>query len=638
MKKKTFWIALLCCSLLFTSCNEQPPAGDGEGTEGNGKVETSIETADTSPMDFSFSNRDHQTAYIEAGTTTITLSDSSCRVDGDGAVASGTNVTINKAGTYILIGSSANSRVTVEADETDKLQIVLNGVSIISEDGPALYIKSADKVFLTLADGMYNSLSDGSNYELVDEDTTLDAALFSREDVTINGSGRLTINGNYKHGIVSKDDLVITGGTLDITAKNVGLSGKDCVKITDADITVNAGTDGIRSDNDEDADRGYVYIESGTIDITAGNDGIQAETVLNIADGTFTLTTGGGSTNASTQSGGDFNPMWGMWGGTTSTVDEESAKGLKASSDILISGGTFTIDSSDDAIHSNGTVSITDGEFAIKSGDDGIHADTDLGISGGVIHITKSYEGIEASKLVISGGNIDLIASDDGLNAAGGNDGSSMSGRPGMGSFSRTSGEIIISGGYLLVNASGDGIDSNGTVTVSGGVTLVTGPTNSGNGALDYESSATVTGGVLIALGASGMATGFTSAENQGAIFCSFSTQSAGTSLSLCDADGKVLASFTPNKAYQSAVISAPGIADGGTYTLLAGSEVANTDSNGYTKDSTCTGGTAITTITMNGLLYGSGGGMGGIGGMGGHGDMGGGTRPGSTGGNRSRP
>ena len=624
MKKKTLLIALLCCSLLFTACGEQPPRGDGEGTEDNGKVETSIETADTSAMDFAFSNRDNQTAYIEAGSTVITLSDTASRVDGNGAEASGANVTITAAGTYILRGASTNARVTVEAAKTDKLQLVLDGVSITSKDGPALFIKSADKVFLTLADGSENSLADGDSYELVDEDTSLDAALFSREDMTINGAGSLTVNGNYKHGIVSKDDLVITSGTLKITSQKVGLSGKDCVKIAGADITIDAGTDGIRSDNDEDASCGYVYIESGTLNITAGNDGIQAETVLNIVGGTFTLTTGGGSANASTQSGGDFNPMWGMWGGTASTTSEESAKGLKASSDILISGGTFTIDSSDDAIHSNGTIRITDGEFAIKSGDDGIHADTDLGISGGVIHITKSYEGIEASKLVISGGNIDLIASDDGLNAAGGNDGSSMGGRPGMGSFTRDNGEIIISGGYLLVNASGDGIDSNGTVTVSGGVTLVTGPPNSGNGALDYESSATVTGGVLIALGASGMATGFTSAENQGAIFCSFSTQSAGTSLSLCDADGKVLASFTPDKAYQSAVISAPGIADGGTYTLLAGAAVANADSNGYAKDTTCTGGTTITTITMNGLLYGSGGGMGGIGGMGGHGGMGG--------------
>lgn len=634
MKKKTLLISLLCCSLLFTACNEQPPIGDGEGTEGDGKVETSIETADTSAMDFEFSNRDNQTAYIEAGSTVITLSDTASRVDGSGAVASGANVTITAAGTYILRGAATNARVTVETAKTDKLQLVLDGVSITSKDGPALFIKSADKVFLTLADGSENLLADGDSYELVDADTTLDAALFSREDMTINGEGSLTVKGNYKHGIVSKDDLVITGGTLNVTSQNVGLSGKDCVKIANADITIDAGTDGIRSDNEEDASCGYVYIESGTVGITAGNDGIQAETVLNIVGGTFTLTTGGGSANASTQSGGAFNPMWGMWGGTTSTTtDSESAKGLKASSDILISGGTFTIDSSDDAIHSNGTIRITGGEFAIKSGDDGIHADTDLGISGGMIHITKSYEGIEASKLVISGGNIDLIASDDGLNAAGGNDSSSMGGRPGMGSFTRESGEIIISGGYLLVNAAGDGIDSNGTLAVNGGVTLVTGPTNSGNGALDYESSATVTGGVLIALGASGMATGFTSAENQGAIFCSFSTQSAGTSLSLCDADGKVLASFTPDKAYQSAVISAPGIADGGTYTLLAGAAVANADSNGYAKDTTCTGGTAITTVTMNGLLYGSGG-MGGIGGMGGHG----GTRPGDMGGKWSRP
>lgn len=610
MKNKTFWATLLGLSLILTSCGEQPPVGV-DGTEDNPTAETELETSDTSGMDFEFSNRDNQAAYPEAGATHITMSDTTSCVDGNGATASGANVTITAAGTYIVSGSSSNARITVEIPTADKLRIVLDGVSVTSSDGPALYIKSAEKVFLTLADGTSNLLADGTSYELTDGDTTLDAALFSREDITINGSGSLTVNGNYKHGIVSKDDLIITGGTLNVTANNVGLCGKDCVKISTADITIDAGTDGIRSDNAEDAERGYVYVESGTLNIIAGNDGIQAETVLNVAGGTFTIATGGGSANASSRGGNDWNPMWGMWGGSSSSANEESAKGLKASSDILISGGTFTIDSSDDSIHSNGTVSIADGSFTIKSGDDGIHADTDLGISGGTMVITKSYEGIEASKIVISGGNLALVASDDGLNAAGGNDQSAMGGRPGMGSFTRATGEIVITGGYLLVNASGDGVDSNGTITISGGVTLVSGPTNSGNGALDYEASATVTGGVFIALGASGMATGFTNADNQGAILISVGSQGASKSLAICNEDGTVLASFTPVKSYQSAVITAPGIESGKSYTLVVGATVANADSNGYAQNTTCTGGTTIATLNMNGLIYGSSGGMG---------------------------
>ena len=611
MIKKLCLLLALNMTLVLTACGIQPTGEPKEGTAT--EAETEIETTDTSGMDFDFSNRDNQTAYTEAGATHIILSDNGIEIKGNGASLSDSGVTISLEGTYIISGSASNARITVDADETAKPHIVLGGMSLTSADGPALFIRSADKVFVTLADGTENYLSDGASYELYDEDTALDAALFSREDITINGTGSLAVTGNYKHGIVSKDDLVITGGALTVTSQKAGLSGKDCVKIAEADIVIDAGSDGIRSDNAEDETRGYVYVESGNLQITAGNDGIQAETVLNITGGNFNITSGGGSTNASTQSGSYFNPMWGMWGGSASTANEESAKGLKASSDILISGGSFHIDSSDDSIHSNGTIHISDGQFQIQSGDDGIHADTDLGISGGIITITKSYEGIEASKIVISGGEIDLVASDDGLNAAGGNDGSAMGGRPGMGSFTRDSGEIVISGGTVIIDAAGDGVDSNGTLTVSGGATYVSGPTGSGNGALDYESTAAITGGIFIATGAQGMAAGFSEAQNQGAILCSVGTQNGGKILMICDEDDRVLASFTPAKTYQSAVISAPGIKDGGTYKIVVGASL--------NQDGSYSGGTTVATVTMSGLVYGSGGmGPGGMGpgGMGG--------------------
>ena len=616
MIKKLCLLLALNMTLVLTACGTQPTGEPKEETAT--EAETEIETTDTSGMDFDFSNRDNQTAYNEAGATHIILSDNGIEIKGNGASLSDSGVTISLEGTYIISGSASNARITVDADKTAKPHIVLGGMSLTSADGPALFIRSADKVFVTLADGTENYLSDGASYELYDEDTALDASLFSREDITINGTGSLAVTGNYKHGIVSKDDLVITGGALTVTSQKVGLSGKDCVKIAEADIVIDAGSDGIRSDNAEDETRGYVYVESGNLQITAGNDGIQAETVLNITGGNFNITSGGGSTNASTQSGGYFNPMWGMWGGSASTANEESAKGLKASSDILISGGSFHIDSSDDSIHSNGTIHITDGQFQIQSGDDGIHADTDLGISGGIITITKSYEGIEASKIVISDGEIDLVASDDGLNAAGGNDGSAMGGRPGMGSFTRDSGEIVISGGTVIIDAAGDGVDSNGTLTVSGGATYVSGPTGSGNGALDYESTAAITGGIFIATGAQGMASGFSEAQNQGAILCSVGTQNGGKILMICDEDDRVLASFTPAKTYQSAVISAPGIKDGGTYKIVVGASL--------NQDGSYSGGTTVATVTMSGLVYGSGGmGPGGMGpgGMG-HGGMGG--------------
>ena len=273
---------------------------------------------------------------------------------------------------------------------------------------------------------------------------------------------------------------------------------------------------------------------------------------------------------------------------------------------------------------------IKDGEFIVFVGPSGCGKSTTLRviagleeISGGELVITKSYEGLEASKVLISGGKMNITASDDGINAAGGNDGSSLGGRPGMGMFSSSTGEIQIGGGYVLVNAAGDGIDANGPITMSGGVVLVSGPTNSGNGAFDCDGTAAVTGGYLIALGSSGMAQGFSSAENQGAALFSFSSQQGGTALAVCDKNGNVVISFTPAKAYQSAAITAPGIQQGETYTVVAGGTVLNADENGFASSGTVSGGTTLGTFTMTSLVMGSGGGPGGGGGY-----PGGGGRP----------
>ena len=617
--KKIISLLLVTALILtFAGCSKKK-SKSGESELTTLPAENLLSPADTSEMDFTFSDRDKDASY-GALTASIAFSNSGSKVSGSGASANGASVTVSAEGTYLISGAASNARLTVDAPKEDKIQLVLDGLSLTSDDGPAIYIKSADKVFITLKGGTENSLSDAEGYELSDDETTLDAALFSKEDLTINGSGELEIKGNYKHGIVSKDDLVITGGAISVEAKNVGLCGKDCVKISGADITVSAGSDAIRSNNEEDSNRGYIYVEDGSLDLTAENDGMQAATVIKINGGDITVLCGGGSVNASTTQGGDWNRNWApgrppqMQGSAASgTSNEESAKGLKAGSDMIINGGSFSIDSADDSVHSNSNIMINGGSFDIRSGDDGMHADTSLAISGGKITVTKSYEGLEATNVMISGGDIDVTASDDGINAAGGNDGSAMGGRPGQGNFSATNGSIAISGGYILVDAKGDGIDSNGTIDISGGVTLISGPTDNGNCAFDHDGTATVSGGVLIAVGSSGMAETFNSAVNQGALYVSFATQSAGTSISLCDNDGNVVVGFTPAKQYQSAVITAPGLQVGNKYSIVSGAAISGTDSNGYAESTTASGGTTLVNLEMTSSLYGSsGGGMGG--------------------------
>lgn len=568
---------------LFTGCAAQNETGTDVSNTPEGSAAqagtTEITTSDTSGMEFRFDESDTVAVAPEAGKT-VEVTEDTTKTTSTGEQT----YNITAGGTYTLSGTITDVMVTVDANNAD-VNLVLNGATIQNSKGPAIYVREADKVTITLAEGTTNTVSDGSSYSITDSDSTLDAAIFSKADLTINGSGTLVLKGNYKHGIVSKDDLILSSGTLKVTSSNVGLNGKDCVKINSGSITIQAGSDGIRSDNDEDPSKGYVYLCGGAIDITAGNDGIQAETVVNIEEVNLTVNAGGGSSASLTSS-------------------EESYKGIKAGSDIYITGGTFNINSLDDCIHSNGTITISGGSYTLSSGDDGVHADTDLAISGSSTKLTvsKSYEGIEATNLIISDGTISVVASDDGLNAAGGTDSSGMGGRPGMGSFSASTGTIVISGGTVSVKANGDGLDSNGTLTITGGTITVIGPTNGDTSILDFDATGTISGGTFIGVGAASMTQNFSSSSTQGVIKVDTGTQAAGTQVELTDSSGNVLLSYTAEQSFACVILSHPSIVQGGTYTLTVGS--------------------SSTEITMTGTVYGTSGGMGGNrgGGMNGNG------------------
>lgn len=577
--------------------------------------------ADSSPYDLTFTDRELKGAWEEKSAVRITGSGSTCQISGKGAKLSGDTLTISDEGVFILSGEFTDMMIVVSAGDKDKVQIVLSGAMIHNANGPAVYLENADKVFITLAEGTENAVSDGADYTLSDGSTTLDAALFSRTDLCINGKGALTVKGNYKHGIVSKDDLVIVDAALTVDAASTALDGKDCVMLNRVTAAINAGSNGVRSDNAEDEGRGYIYIVDSTLTITAGTDGIDAATLLRADNATLTITTGEGSGDVQQSS----DDPWGGFGGrggwsSQSTADVGSWKGLKSSKELEINGGTYVIDSQDDCIHTNGNLTITDGLFTLNSGDDGIHADNELLISGGEITIGKSYEGIEASKLTISGGQIDITASDDGLNAAGGADGSATAERWGRGMFSNMVGEIIISGGYIHINANGDGIDSNNTILVSGGVTLVSGSQSSANAAFDYDGEATVTGGILVATGGSGMAQSFTAAENQGCMLFGMSGAQAGVNIAIVDADNRVVAAYTPENGYSAVVVTAPGLQVGNTYAVVVEAAIDGADAHGFAADTVYTGGTNLGSIEMTTLLQGGsghsmGGGPGGGGG-----------------------
>lgn len=604
-----------------------------------------------------------------------------------GVSISGNIITITKEGTYVLSGALSEGQIVVNADSA-KVQLVLDNADITCASSAAIYVKNADKTFITLAEGSENILMNTAEYEAID-DNNIDAVIFSKDDLTLNGKGTLTINSEYGHGIVSKDDLKLVGGTSNITAKNHALSGKDSVRIAAGTYNLTSGKDGIHSENADEEEKGFVYIASGDFTIESTSDGIDASYVVQIDDGDFDITAGDGAENATKTNnempgGGTGGNMGGgapggdkpsgeapsgeapsggpssdsdsgkqtgqtppdkpdgdsfdgsrpdekasdnagsqtsqtppdMSGKDTSDADSTSTKGIKSDGALYVNGGTYTINSADDSFHSNSDVTINDGTYTISSGDDGIHADSALLVNGGTITVTESYEGLEGLNITINDGKIDITASDDGMNAAGGNDASGFGGRGGDGfkgmqapdaaqksdsasDTAQTTGNItvaaqksdntsvasqdtdtasddemwmVINGGYVHVLAGGDGLDSNGDLTINGGEVYVDGPSDNGNSAIDYgeKSSFYINGGTVVAVGSSGMAEDVSSDSKQQVAFVKLDSQVDAGDVILKDADGNEIISYTVQKKYDCVIISTADLQAGQTYILSA--------------------------------------------------------------------
>lgn len=547
--KKAILAVILAILLIFAAAC-QSDGGNG-GTSG-GVASSGSVMVEISNKEDMFTTRDETPDYDKEDAIYVNLSGNTASCEADGVTIAANVVTITKEGTYVLTGT-LDGQIIINAEKTEKIQLVLDGATVTNTSSAAIYIKQADKVFLTLEDGTENSLSSYGEFVAIDENN-IDGAIFSKEDLTINGSGKLYVYCESGHGIVSKDDLVITGGDISVEAKKHSLSGKDCVKIENAELSLTSGKDGIHSENEDDATLGYVYIASGKIVFNVESDGIDASNTLEIADGNFSGTCGG--------------------------------KGIKADGKVTVVGGTFDITSADDSFHSNASMVIAGGTITVASGDDGFHANETLCISGGDITVTKSYEGLEGAIVEITGGNISVTASDDGINAAGGKDESGFGGAFGDRFGGSSDSAIKISGGTIYVDAGGDGVDSNGDIYISGGEIYVSGATNGGDSALDYDGIATITGGTFVATGYSGMAQNFGSNSTQGSILVNLSSTTT-KEVKITDENGNVLASYTPAKNYNSVVISAAGLKKGGTYTLTAGG--------------------TTTSITLTSLIYGEG-------------------------------
>lgn len=604
---------VLVCTTFLYACSTNSEAGTKATTQtetatqvkasiiGDKAIKSVIGELVTYDKDDYYSDWENENPnYIELNGNTASLK-------GSGAEVKDSKITITSAGVYVISGKLDDGQIIVDVQDKGTVKFVLNGSEIKSSNNAPIYVKNAGKTIISLQEGTENNIIDGAKYTLADASTDEpSAAIFSKDNLVINGNGKLTVKGNYKDGITSKDDLKIIGGNIKITAVDDGLVGRDILAVKEGTITIESGGDAVKSTNDTDSTQGIVAIENGTFNLKAENDGIQAETAVLIADGSFNITSGGGSVNSTKKAEeGMRAPMAGKNNNTTAAnaeTETESAKAIKAVADIGISGGTFNIDSADDSVHSNNNVTISGGDITIASGDDGVHADATITVKGGKINITKSYEGIEASVVTVSDGEIHVTASDDGINVAGGADSSSTNGRSGQNNFSSSgSNKLNINGGYIVVNSTGDGLDANGSIYMTKGTVVISGPTSDGNGALDYDGTFEMTGGFLVSAGSSGMAQAPSDTSTQYSIIMNYpKLQSAGTVVNLQDSEGKTVATFAPVKNYQTVVISSPEFKKGGTYTLYEGEKSTGSGTDGLYTDGKYQDGTKVVDFTIS--------------------------------------
>ncbi|MDR6552431.1 carbohydrate-binding domain-containing protein [Paenibacillus qinlingensis] len=585
---------LLVCAIVLAACNETTYIGSPttEATAAATTAATTGATASTAAsgkavttdiiQNVKYAADNAYTDWASANPTKIALTGASATIEGKGAEAKDGKIAITAAGTYVLSGKLTDGQITVNVKDKGVVRIVLNGAEISNSASSAIYVEEAGKVIISLQEGTENLVSDGTKY--VYPDATTDepnSAIFSKDDLTINGSGKLVVKGNYNNGITSKDKLKITGGILDVHAVDDGVMGRDLVAVQGGTLTIDAGGHGIKTSNDTAGEEGY----------------------------------------------------------------------------ISLAGGTFTIKSGEDALHSSGGLDLSGGDVHINAGDDGIHAEVSLAIAGGTIDITQSNEGIEAPAVLISGGTTNVVSTDDGVNISSGNAESAeggggagaskaeaapagrSGGAPGASGANSTN-MLTITGGFLSVDSKGDGLDSNGSITMSGGTVIVNGPTENNNGALDYDGTFVMTGGFLVAAGSSGMVQATSDKSTQAGVLMTYTkTQQAGALVHLEDSAGNAIITFAPAKNYQSVFVSSPNLKQDVSYTLSTGGTSTGTAAKGLYDGGTYQGGTKvvdfktstmITWLNETGVTTARSGMMGGPGGQGGGGmpPQGGGQRP----------
>lgn len=603
---------LMASSMILSACSSSDNTSNANDT--TSEIDMSLKTVS---LGDSFSQTE-DTSSNESQTTDIidiTLNNDTILCDSSNVSIDGSTLTITSGGSYSISGTLEDGQIVVDCSDSDKVNIILNGVDISCSSTSPIYINNADKTIITLADSSDNTITDSRNAK-TDGDTDKDisgSAIYSKDDLTINGNGNLTVTGNYNNGIVCKNDLKLSGGNITVKALNNGIKGSDSVTIkNDVSIDISCDGDGIKTDYDttSNKDKGYIYIESGNITIKSIGDCLKADTYITIDNGTFDLTSNGGYTNGTSHNndmGGmtppsDFNPNQDNQNSSDTSSDSETtlkSKNILADGDITINSGTFNLNASNDCIHSNANIIINDGTFTINAGSKGIHSDYDCTINGGNIEVQNSYEGIEGTNIYVNDGTINITSSDDGFNAC-----DNTETATGSNGFNVSSNAYLeFNGGYTYVNASGDGLDSNGDIKFNGGVVVVEGPTISANGPLDCgddNNIITIDGGTLIAGGAIGMFEIPDSTSTQNTIYSVSTSAKAGDTIVLADENNNVISAIKTSTDMSGVIFSSKDIETGKTYHIYVNPTYNGSfDEYGLASGGTCSDGTDIGSVEV---------------------------------------
>lgn len=508
-------------------------------------------------------------SWDEASVIHIALNGNTISTSSENVSVNGSNAVIHSEGNYLITGTLTNGSLIVDTDIDALVRLILKDVSIHNGSGPAILIEKSRKTIISLDGDSQNLLTDGTLYANPNDDPN--AALFSKSDLTIFGTGSLSVDGNYNDAITGKDGLIVKSGNITVTSVDDGIRGKDYLIVDSPNITINSGGDGLKSDNEDNNITGQVLMYGGSVNATTGGDGITGGNNVIVTSGFIHIVTGGGNTK------------------DTSSL---SQKGIKAGKSVKLLLDSMWIDAVDHAIDSDGTIEINGGNYSLYSARAGIHSNVSTIVDGGSLSIIRSMEGFESKNIVINGGTIKISSIDDCFSATEGYDVDVDDG-----SF------VGINDGYLVLNCMrGDGIDSNGSIEMKGGKVIIHGPPAAPEVAVDFNKSFDISGGFLAGSGTNSELLEYPdTTSSQNSLMAIFAEQyPASTIFNISDNEGNQILTFQPSGQYQSVLFTSPLLETGKSYYLDIEGTSTGTNIDGLIEDGTYTPGNRMSMITIN--------------------------------------